>query len=378
MCPGGRRSNGRKRRIAGNDATVLRVRSRLIAPGSSGARMYHHAPHGGASTAGVRGDGGDTRPAAIHAHYLTTAYLARADGAPARRERVWLRCHRDGRRRLWRRAFRDLAGKGRRRARRRPAHAPIGDRSWVRARPGAHRPDRRRSRAAAVRRAAGAGSRPLRLVQPGDSSRRRASDSRFERFRGSMIDPARDPGDHRRRQAGPTPGQLARSRRPHPPSRSPARWLATTISRGSGGDILLAPSVTAANGDGEGGAPTTILDAQALGTIVVGSTHADIPFLVEDGTASSHPRGVSTVSVARRPARGSATRPLGADRASARAQVETAPRRRNAPAWSCRRLCVRALPSLARRALPHAAPASPRRRSRAKFGPVARRSWWGR
>ena len=41
--------------------------------------------------------------------------------------------------------------------------------------------------------------------------------------------------------------------------------------------------MTARNGDTEGGAPTTILDAQAVGTIVVGSTHADIPFLVEDG-----------------------------------------------------------------------------------------------
>lgn len=48
-------------------------------------------------------------------------------------------------------------------------------------------------------------------------------------------------------------------------------------------DLFLAPSRTAANGDGEGGAPTTILDAQASGAIVVGSTHADIPFIVEDG-----------------------------------------------------------------------------------------------
>ena len=47
--------------------------------------------------------------------------------------------------------------------------------------------------------------------------------------------------------------------------------------------VVLAPSRTAANGDGEGGAPTTILDAQASGAIVVGSTHADIPFLVTEG-----------------------------------------------------------------------------------------------
>jgi colanic acid/amylovoran biosynthesis glycosyltransferase len=48
-------------------------------------------------------------------------------------------------------------------------------------------------------------------------------------------------------------------------------------------DLFLAPSVTASNGDSEGGAPTTILDAQAVGTIIVASSHADIPFLVDDG-----------------------------------------------------------------------------------------------
>jgi glycosyltransferase involved in cell wall biosynthesis len=48
-------------------------------------------------------------------------------------------------------------------------------------------------------------------------------------------------------------------------------------------DMLLAPSLTARNGDGEGGAPTTILDAQAAGVLTVASTHADIPYLVEHG-----------------------------------------------------------------------------------------------
>ncbi|MBI3748466.1 MAG: glycosyltransferase [Chloroflexi bacterium] len=47
--------------------------------------------------------------------------------------------------------------------------------------------------------------------------------------------------------------------------------------------VLLAPSRTAPDGDGEGGAPTTILDAQASGVIVIGSRHADIPFLVDEG-----------------------------------------------------------------------------------------------
>ncbi len=46
--------------------------------------------------------------------------------------------------------------------------------------------------------------------------------------------------------------------------------------------LVLAPSRTAPNGDAEGGAPTTILDAQATGTPVIGSTHADIPYLIRD------------------------------------------------------------------------------------------------
>lgn len=45
-------------------------------------------------------------------------------------------------------------------------------------------------------------------------------------------------------------------------------------------DIFLQPSRTAPDGDTEGGAPTTLLDAQARGLVVVASTHADLPFVV--------------------------------------------------------------------------------------------------
>lgn len=45
-------------------------------------------------------------------------------------------------------------------------------------------------------------------------------------------------------------------------------------------DVCLQPSRTAADGDSEGGAPTVILEAQALGIPVVATTHADIPFVV--------------------------------------------------------------------------------------------------
>jgi colanic acid/amylovoran biosynthesis glycosyltransferase len=51
-------------------------------------------------------------------------------------------------------------------------------------------------------------------------------------------------------------------------------------------DIMLQPSVTAANGDNEGGAPTTILEAQASGMPVVSTYHADIPNIVVPGRSA--------------------------------------------------------------------------------------------
>ena len=47
--------------------------------------------------------------------------------------------------------------------------------------------------------------------------------------------------------------------------------------------ILLQPSVTARDGDTEGGAPVILLDAQASGMPVVATQHADIPEYVRDG-----------------------------------------------------------------------------------------------
>jgi colanic acid/amylovoran biosynthesis glycosyltransferase len=50
-----------------------------------------------------------------------------------------------------------------------------------------------------------------------------------------------------------------------------------------GADIVLAPSVTAADGDAEGGAPVTVIEAQAVGVPVVGTLHCDIPMVVKHG-----------------------------------------------------------------------------------------------
>ena len=47
--------------------------------------------------------------------------------------------------------------------------------------------------------------------------------------------------------------------------------------------IYLQPSVTAQNGDSEGGAPTTLLESQASGVPVLSTYHADIPEVVVNG-----------------------------------------------------------------------------------------------
>lgn len=51
-------------------------------------------------------------------------------------------------------------------------------------------------------------------------------------------------------------------------------------------DIFIHPSVTASNGDTEGGAPTIILEAQAAGVPVLATFHADIPEVVRHGESA--------------------------------------------------------------------------------------------
>jgi colanic acid/amylovoran biosynthesis glycosyltransferase len=47
--------------------------------------------------------------------------------------------------------------------------------------------------------------------------------------------------------------------------------------------IFLSPSVTAADGDTEGGAPVTIIEMAASGVPIVSTRHCDIPSVVQDG-----------------------------------------------------------------------------------------------
>ncbi len=47
--------------------------------------------------------------------------------------------------------------------------------------------------------------------------------------------------------------------------------------------VYLAPSVTAADGDCEGGAPVSLIEAGASGMVVVSTRHCDIPGVISDG-----------------------------------------------------------------------------------------------
>lgn len=49
--------------------------------------------------------------------------------------------------------------------------------------------------------------------------------------------------------------------------------------------VLVAPSVTASDGDSEGGAPVTIIEMAASGMPVVSTRHCDIPEVLEDGVS---------------------------------------------------------------------------------------------
>jgi colanic acid/amylovoran biosynthesis glycosyltransferase len=51
-------------------------------------------------------------------------------------------------------------------------------------------------------------------------------------------------------------------------------------------DVFLHPSIVDTDGASEGGAPTTILEAQALGVPVVSTRHCDIPNVTVDGESA--------------------------------------------------------------------------------------------
>ena len=58
------------------------------------------------------------------------------------------------------------------------------------------------------------------------------------------------------------------------------------LNEAANAHIFMLPSITAQNGDTEGGAPVAILEAQATGLPVISSYHADIPEVVVDGKSA--------------------------------------------------------------------------------------------
>ena len=57
------------------------------------------------------------------------------------------------------------------------------------------------------------------------------------------------------------------------------------VAEAAAHDLFLSPSLTAADGDTEGGAPVSIIEMSAAGMPVVSSTHCDIPQVVDDGVS---------------------------------------------------------------------------------------------
>jgi colanic acid/amylovoran biosynthesis glycosyltransferase len=62
-----------------------------------------------------------------------------------------------------------------------------------------------------------------------------------------------------------------------------AKPHADLIRRLAAAAVVIHPSATAVDGDSEGGAPTILLEAQAVGTPIVSTRHADIPNVVPEG-----------------------------------------------------------------------------------------------
>ena len=265
---------------------LIRIKSRLISPGGAGSRAFHRLPLlGTCQSREYRAVANARRPDLVHAHYLTTGHLAAPIGRPLVVSAYGFDVSVLRRRAAWRRALEALGSRvgavlvegphmrdsvvelgmpvervrvvpiaaGHERIAFREPAVPTGDGLVLLA---AGRFVEKKGFALAIGAFAVVASRwpaaRLRIVGSGpleDELRRIAAASGHA----NQIEFL---------------GRLPR-----------AAYLALMTQA----DLFLAPSVTARNGDSEGGAPTTILDAQASGTIVIGSTHADIPFLVTEG-----------------------------------------------------------------------------------------------
>ena len=267
-------------------AVEVKVQSRVIRPGTIAARAFHHVPQLGTLQRRAYAEVARARkPDLIHPHYLTTGWLASTAGRPLVIGTYGFDVSVMARRPLWRRAFRALARQG---------HVVLVE--------GPHMREAviglgfAADRVKVVRIAVGheyvqfansrpAANGPLNLLAAGRFVEKKGLGLAIRAF--AALRSAYSGATLRIVGSGPLDADLrqlaARSGLQEAVEFLGALPRDEYLARLRQADILLAPSVTAGNGDTEGGAPTTILDAQAVGTIVVASNHADIPFLVADG-----------------------------------------------------------------------------------------------
>jgi colanic acid/amylovoran biosynthesis glycosyltransferase len=273
------------------------IRSRQIVrrwmrPGSVGDLLFHRVPAIGRIGAGAYGRAEElSRPDVVHAHYLTTGFLLSiATVAPLVVSAYGFDLGVLSRRQAWRQAIAHLAsrvsalfveGPYMRRSAIEvgfdpravvviPISAGLDRLPFV-------RPSHRRPLD---------GDAPIRVVVCGRFVEKKGHDIALEAFdqvytglpAGSALEIIGD---------GPLRSELMRgsARLASAKAIEFKGLLRRTeyLARLASADLLLVGSRTARNGDTEGGAPTTILDAHALGVPVVATGHADIPFLVREG-----------------------------------------------------------------------------------------------
>ena len=272
-----------------------------IQASSLGDRLFHRIPQLGILQMREYADAeAADLPAVIHAHYTTTGYLV---GIQTRSPLVVSAYGFDvsvmPRRLLWRRAFRALA----RRASMVLVEGPhmretvttIGfEHAKTAIVPISVDVDRIAYRAPATREG------PLRLLSVGRLVEKKGHDTAIAAF--ALLSPEL-PEDSSLDIVGAGPEQQRLERladsfrlsgrvRFHGPMAH-----AAYLERLQSSDMLIAASRTATNGDSEGGAPTTVLDAQASGVPVVASNHADLPYLVQDGVTGFLAEGTGTSAI---------------------------------------------------------------------------------
>lgn len=275
-----------ERSVGPSPLVIRNIRLAGLSPGSPLDRVFHRIPWIGPPLAGAYAQAARAfEPSVVHAHYATTGYLV---GAASRAPLIVNTYGFDvtvlARQRAWRAAYRALV-------RRLPVVVVEGPAMAARV----IRLGFPADRVVVIPISAGlekidfgphASDGPLRLVACGRMVEKKGHDLAILAFSAA----ARGlPAGSELRIIGDGPlrsrlqGLAARSARA-----GQIRFLGSLprpryLDELRRADLFLAPSRTASNGDGEGGAPTTILDAQAVGIPVVASDHADIPFLIQDG-----------------------------------------------------------------------------------------------